>query len=118
MNARDIARLFYEEDFRWHMRFERGEVRLFFAPGPESESVLAERRHWLAEAPQQYATLLPNGVHALDEAIELAHCNEALTEAQHATLTGMADPMERCMELGRTWESDFALLAPGNKGGL
>ncbi|MBA4150797.1 MAG: DUF3445 domain-containing protein [Verrucomicrobia bacterium] len=118
MKANDVAMLFSGEDFRWQMRFERGEMRSFLAPGPNSEAVLAERWRWLGASPERYMVLTSDGIPLLDEAIDLARENEALSEAQFEMLCAIRDPQERCMELGRIWEADFALLGPTATGSL
>lgn len=112
MNAKDVAMLFSGEDFRWQMRFERGEIRSFFAPGPNAETVLAERRHWLSNAPEKYAVLSSGGIPLLSETIQIAGQNGALTSEQVDRLASLDEPYGRCTTLGCIWEADFALLGP------
>lgn len=110
MSPLELANLFSGEDFRWQIRFERGEMSAFFGPRPGSEEILAERRHWLRETPEKYAVLLPEGASLLDETIELARSHSALSEATAAELARLGDPMTRLKTLGGAWEADFCLM--------
>jgi hypothetical protein len=51
-------RLFPDEDYRFHLRMERGDPAAFFAPTPLHEQLIAERRGWLRIEPRTYAALL------------------------------------------------------------
>ena len=100
-----LAELFPDEDYRFQMRFGRGQPADFFGPTSRREELLAERRRWLTSEPQTYAGLLPDGEPLLEETI---------TAAQH--WNGFALPpsgksaWEKCLALGEFWEADFLLL--------
>jgi hypothetical protein len=64
----DWLRLFPAADHRLQMNLRPGDARRFWAHSPEAETVLAERRRWLAEAPQRHLLILPEGVEAATEA--------------------------------------------------
>ena len=100
----DWSRLFPSGDFRWHLGLGPGDARAFFAPTAERASVLAERAHWLAEAPDEYALLTPGGVPLLTEALGLARSWGAIPEN------------DSLAALGRVWEPDFVLLSLGDDG--
>ncbi len=55
----DLAALFPEGDYRFHLSLRRSEPRAFFAPQDDSGAVLTERRRWLREHPGRHAALLP-----------------------------------------------------------
>lgn len=100
----DWSRLFPPGDFRWHMGLRPGDAPAFFAPTTAHESLLEERRHWLAQAPEEYALLTPGGVPLLAEAKSLAReWGEALAD-------------DSLLALGCGWEPDFVLLSLGDHG--
>jgi hypothetical protein len=107
-----LADLFPEEDYRFHLRFERGTVAEFFRPTPEQDELLTQRRHWLQTAPQTHAALLPEGVPLLNAALELGRANGILPPDVSET------PWERCLQLGLFWEPDFLLLKPDSNATL
>jgi hypothetical protein len=99
-----LAHIFPEEDFRFHLRFERGEPAEFFAPTPEHEALVAERRQWLRGEPEKYAALLPPGEALLAEVRQLAHgWNGFPLQAANA-------PWSTLLALGEFWEADYLLL--------
>ncbi len=57
----DLAELFPEGDYRFHLTLRRAEPRDFFAARDASGRVLAERQRWLAAAPERYAGCRPEG---------------------------------------------------------
>jgi hypothetical protein len=69
-----MTEVFPDEDYRFHLRFERGSFAEFFRPTAAREKLLAERRHWLQSAPQTYAAFLPDGIPLLKETIEPGVC--------------------------------------------
>ena len=72
-NARmNLEEMLADRDFGLRMRFGRGEVATFFMPGDSHAAVIAERRKWLAAAPEVHCALLPEGIGLLDETIGLA----------------------------------------------
>jgi hypothetical protein len=99
-----LAQIFPEEDFRFHLRFERGEPAEFFAPTPVHEALVAERRQWLRGEPERYAALLPPGEALLAEVRQLAHgWNGFPLQAANA-------PWSTLLALGEFWEADYLLL--------
>jgi dimethylamine monooxygenase subunit A len=96
--------LFPDDDYRFQMRFERGESADFFAVSARSETVLAERRRWLRSDPKTYAEILPPGEAMLDEVVELAR------EWNGFTPPGLTTAWEKCLALGEFWEPDYLLL--------
>ncbi|MEJ0090516.1 MAG: heme-dependent oxidative N-demethylase subunit alpha family protein [Limisphaerales bacterium] len=99
-----LEKLFPDDDYRFQMRFERGEPATFFAPTGRRETVLAERRGWLRSDPETYAAILPPGEALLDEAVELARGWNGFTPPDSATA------WQKCLALGEFWEPDFLLL--------
>lgn len=98
-----LAELFLDGDYRFQLRFERGEPAEFFAPTPRRPELIAERQHWLQTEPQTYAALLPSGEALLEAAVELARQWNG-----YAPVT--ATPWQMCLALGRFWEADYLLL--------
>jgi len=113
-----LADLFPEEDYRFHFRFERGNVSDFFRPTAQREQLLALRRFWLQAAPQTYAALLPEGVPLLEAAISLARAEQTLPGDCASVLAAPAGPWQRCLELGMAWEPDFLLLKTEAEGAV
>ena len=99
-----LAELFPDDDYRFQMRFERGEPADFFARSDRSEIVLAERRRWLRSDPETYAAILPPGETLLDEAVELAH------EWNGFSPRDLTPAWQKCLALGEFWEPDYLLL--------
>jgi hypothetical protein len=76
-------------------------------------TLLAERQRWLAEpSTNDYAALLPDGLQALDETIDLATTWGSLSPTTSALIDRTGDSLvsDRCAALGRHWEPDFLLL--------
>jgi len=99
-----LAELFPDGDYRFQLRFERGEPADFFAPSSRHEELIAERRHWLRTAAQAYAALLAAGEALLDEASELANAWNGFVRPSSST------PWQACLALGEFWETDYLLL--------
>ena len=139
-----MTEVFPDEDYRFHLRFERGGFAEFFRPTAESGNLLAERRRWLHTAPQTYAALLPDGIPLLEETIDLGLTEQTLpagfaspqTPIQQPPTsnlqpaTGRPPPATRpptpdttptlhhstLLDLGAAWEPDFLLLKPDSAG--
>jgi dimethylamine monooxygenase subunit A len=99
-----LAGLFPDDDYRFQMRFERGEPVTFFARSARSETVLAERRRWLRSDPKTYAAILPPGETLLEEVAELAR------EWNGFAVPDSATAWEKCQTLSEFWEPDYLLL--------
>ena len=85
----DWLRLFPAADHRLQMNLRPGDARRYWAHSPEAETVLAERRRWLAEAPQRHLSVLLEGEAAVTEAVAymLAQIDQPLTSSDHAAAT-------------------------------
>lgn len=91
------------------MGLRRGDAASFFSPRDPTGLVLAERRRWLKEDPENYAALTPAAEPALADTVALA---QQLGETLDPKLT----PWEQLMALGRTWEADFVWMHPDGTG--
>ena len=100
-----FADLFPDEDYRFSLRFGRGEPAAFFGATMRRVELLAQRRHWLRAQPDTYAALLPQGVELLEEATALARNRNGF-----APKTSSGSPWEECLALGEFWEADYLLL--------
>ena len=100
-----LAEIFPDEDYKFSLRFGRGEPAEFFKPTARNAEVLAERKHWLRSAPQIHAALLPAGEALLDETIQ-----QARTWNGFALPDAAKSPGEKLLALGEFWEPDFLLL--------
>lgn len=105
-----LAQLFPDDDYRFQMRFARGNIAEFFGVGDGHGGLLAERRHWLQTATSRHAALLPEGVPLLEETIAMASCGQALSEGETALLRAKSSAWEQCLALGEIWEPDYLLL--------
>ena len=99
-----LEKLFPDDDYRFQMRFERGDPADFFGPTPQNVTLLAERKRWLRSDPKTYAAILPPGEVLLDEAAEQAHEWNGFAATESLTAS------EKCLALGEFWEPDFLLL--------
>jgi len=108
-----LAHIFPDGDYKFHLRFERGEPADFFAPTTGHAALVAERRWWLRGEPGKYAALLPPGESLLEETIQLAHGWSGFMPPASRTL---GSPFERCLALGEFWETDFLLLKTDEHG--
>lgn len=66
----DWQRLFPDADYRLNMGLRLGDAASFWNDWSVNGSIAAERRHWLATAPEWYAGCLPEGLAARAEAQE------------------------------------------------
>jgi len=99
-----LAEFFPEGDYRFRLRFERGEPAEFFAPTIAHTALVAERRRWLRQSPQAYAGLRPAGEPLLAETVALA------VRWHRFAVPAALSPWEQCLALGEFWEADFLLL--------
>ena len=100
-----LAEILPDDDYRFSLRFSRGEPAAFFGATTHHAEVLAQRRHWLRTSPETYAALLPEGVELLEETVDLARDWNGFTPESE-----IESPWEECLELGRFWEADYLLL--------
>ena len=106
-----LADLFPDNDYKFQLRFERGEAAEFFSETVDGASLLVERQQWLRSEPQTYAALLAAGEPLLEEAVQLARSWNGVVLPSDAK-----SPWEKCLALGQFWEPDFLLLK-GNADG-
>jgi hypothetical protein len=98
------------------MRFERGSPSMFFKPSAHSDEVLAERRRWLAVAPDTCAAITPDGAPIIEEVIELAADWNSLPSGSNVESVIHITELEQCKWLCERWETDFLLLSPDEDG--
>lgn len=102
----DLAALFPEGDFRFHLGLRRGEPAEFFRSHDTTGAVLAERRRWLRDEPARYAALLPEGRPLQDEFAGMV-ADWGASETRAADDSALA----KLAALGGALEPDFLLLA-------
>ena len=107
-NAMTLANLFPDEDYRFQMRFERAAPSDFFAPTPDAEKILVERKHWLRNDSETCAALLPQGESLLNETVECARHWNGFSSPR----SGDSTAREQLLALGEFWEADFLLVKP------
>ena len=100
-----LAKLFPDDDYKFQLRFERGEPAEFFSASADRARLLAERQYWLRREPQTYAALLPAGEPLLEDAIQLAESWNGFVLP-----SGAESAWVKCLALGQFWEPDFLLL--------
>lgn len=108
-----LAELFPDEDYRFNMRFGRGEASAFFAATKHHALLLGQRRHWLRAEPERYAALLPDGVPLLEEVSQLARDWNGFAPGDE-----IASPWQQCLALGEFWEADYLLLQADTAGAI
>ena len=117
----DLADLFPDGDYRFHLTLRRAEPREFFAAQDGSGRVCAERVRWLAAEPARYAALTPEGEPVLAEFGESA-AGWGLLETRRPRRVspdageGARAPAEDLLALGAALEPDFLLLSPDAEG--
>ena len=105
-----LTELFPEEDYRFHMRFQRGTPKAFFAAAALHEAIISERRNWLRTDPETYSACLPECGALIDEAITSLQSWGVLADGDQRRLSGIQKSIHRCIALGETIEPDFLLL--------
>jgi dimethylamine monooxygenase subunit A len=113
-----LAALFPDEDYRFHMRLQRGRPEDFFKATPEHGRLIAERRHWLQSDPESYTACLPECGPLLDETIELLHACRVFSDAEESPGAVKRSVSQRCVSFGEILEPDFLLLKAGEDGGF
>lgn len=112
----DLSDLFPAADYEFRMGIRRGEPAEFFRASALHESILTERRHWLAETPEAYMGVLPGGAALIDEAIAFFGEWGTLSGAELQFVSGAPEPLRRLQRLGERIEADLLFLAPGKSG--
>ena len=125
-----------DEDFRFHFGLQPGAAAAFFGRSADHDRLIQQRHQWLADEPDTYSALRPEGEPLLQETFNLARqwgalpasesCSSQGEEAQaeagssQSLLTSAATthgpPLPHCRALGRMWEPDFLLLKPDRSG--
>jgi dimethylamine monooxygenase subunit A len=102
-----LARL-RPEDYAFSLRGWKAPASEFFGATPAGESILAERRRWLALEPGRYLLHRPQAAPLIAEAADLAgECAPRLAPLIDATRN---DPAQSLRVLGENWEPDILLL--------
>jgi len=112
--AADWAELLPDEDYGFHFGLKPGDAAAFFAPSPDHEALVAQRRHWFAVDAPRYAVLLPGAEPMVRETIALARRWQSLTPEGDAAIRdagATGDGWAELLALGVAWEMDFALLS-------
>jgi hypothetical protein len=112
----DLKMIFPAEDFRLKMRFERGSPAAFFRRSDAAETVLRERKRWLAQDPGTCMDMAPEAAPLLKELLDLASDWHTLPADSGLGSVNCLPPMDQCRWLGEHWETDFLLLKPGPDG--
>jgi hypothetical protein len=105
-----LEELLPDEDYRFHLRFERGDPRDFFRPTSRHTELLAERRYWLQAAPERHSALVSDGRPLLKETIELAR-SWGISRLEFVPASADQDQgLSCCRALSTALEPDFLLL--------
>src|SRR4051794_14228746 len=100
-----LAGLFPDQDYQFHLRFERGEPAQYFQSTAHHNALIADRARWFRADPDKYSALLPEAVPLLNEVIDLARTWNGFPSPPNNTTAS-----ERLLALGEFWEPDFLLL--------
>ena len=112
----DLAALFPDEDYRFHMRMARGTPEEFFAATPGRDRIVAERARWLRTSPGTYAACRAGGAVLLSETIESLRGWKILSPENVQRLAAASSVPEQCAALGEMLEPDFLFLKPNAQG--
>lgn len=88
----DWKRLFPDSDHRLQMNLRPGDVLRYWAQSDDAGAVLRERRTWLAQTPERYVSVLPEGAAAVDEAIAFMLAQVSLPPAPPLQAAGELEP--------------------------
>jgi hypothetical protein len=105
----ELAELFPDADFRFHLTLRRSEPVKFLRAQEASGQLLAERARWLNENPERYAALRPEAEPLLAEFSELCAEWKLLAAEEGARSTSVTS-------LGGALEPDFLLLSRDEAG--
>ena len=109
--------LFPDDDFKFHLRFDRGEPAEFFTPTERNAELIAERRRWLRSEAESCAAVLPEGVPLLEEAaLRAQRWNGFVLPSRAGSETGAPAAWAQLLALGEFWEPDFLLLKADAEG--
>ncbi len=105
----NLAELFPEGDYRFHLTLRRSEPKDFFTARDASGAMLRERARWLDADPARYATLHPEGEPLLREFA-------AWVAGWQSRSSEDGDAASVLLDLGRQLEPDFLFLSPDESG--
>jgi len=105
----NLADLFPDGDYRFHLTLRRTEPREFFGPRDHTGRILAERARWLATEPALYAAALPEAEPLIDEFVGMSAGWKPTgsPSKESASLRGVA----RLGDLGGRFEPDLLFLS-------
>lgn len=109
----NLAELFPDGDYRFHLTLRRAQPRDFFIPGTGAASVLEERVRWLAAEPAQYAALRPEGEPPLREFAAMA---SAWLPSLAEVTRGTSSAGHILHQIGRSCDSDILFLSADRDG--
>ena len=113
----DLAELFPDGDYRFHLTLRRGEPRDFFSRQDSSGRVCTERAKWLAGEPARYAALRPEGEPLLAEfSSMLEEWTVAASVSEWKSPLAHTRGYEDLLALGAVLEPDFLFLSPDAEG--
>ncbi len=112
----DLAELFAEGDYRFHLTLRRAEPRGFFAPRDASGRVLAERKRWLAAAPARYAGCRPEAESSWSEFRVMLRRDGVCRVADSLPADVGESALQGMCRLGGSIEPDFLFLTPDAEG--
>jgi dimethylamine monooxygenase subunit A len=104
----DLAELFPNADYRFHLGLSRGKPEEFFGHTASHEAIMAERRAWLQDTSDRYAAALPESGSLLAETVALARGWMRPEEARALDHAQQVQVWTRA--LGVTLEPDLLLL--------
>ncbi|MCE9605861.1 MAG: DUF3445 domain-containing protein [Planctomycetia bacterium] len=107
----DWLRIFPDSNHRWTMGVRPGDVANYFASRDETGTLLPERARLLADEPEKYALLLPEGEPSLRETVALAQSLGITIPELHSR-----EPRTALTALGSAWEPDLVWLLPAAGG--
>src|SRR5436189_2735877 len=106
-----LADLFPDEDYRFSIRFERQPIAEFFRPTARHDGLMAQRRHWLENAPADHLALLPEALPLLHETLELTRSESGIPETAGLANSGL----EFLKSIGAKLEPDLLFLKPNDQ---
>lgn len=106
----NLAELFPDDDYRFHMGLQRGKPEDFFRNTAGHAAIIDQRRFWLRADPDRHAATRPECRPLLEETITLAR--DWIDPEEQVRLARAQSLHERCLTLGELLEPDFLLLSP------
>ena len=110
----ELFDLFPATKYRHRMHVQVGTIRGFFGPTAHEETILAQRRQWLAGDDSTYVGATEEAPRYLDETLQVLAAQGLID--RDGALVETASSIEKTAELGRRLEPDFMVLAPQKSG--